>query len=98
MTKRPEKRDIKAYKFMEPNGQWAIILAVDEHTARECYLENFNVSEKYLKKIKIRTMNPQKRVKFAMNGKLVPLSSLINDVKFPPRCVLDSSDYFGDIS
>ena len=37
-------------------------------------------------------MNPQKKVKCAFNGKFVPISSMIKDVKFPPRCIADSSD------
>ena len=97
MSNRSGKKGIKAYKFTEADGEWAIILAHDEYSAKQCYSEDFHVTEKKMKKTRIRIINPSKKIKFVFSGKMVPVSSLINLVCFFPRCVLDYTDTFDDM-
>ena len=97
MSNRNDKKEIKAYKFTEADGEWAIILARDEYSAKQCYSEDFHITEKKIKKTRIRTINPSKKIKFVFSGKMVPISSLINLVRFFPRCVLDYTDTFDDM-
>jgi hypothetical protein len=96
-SKKVNKKDVKACRFTNKEDKtWAIVLSTDDFSAERCYLEHYNIPEKYMKtgKIQREILSPSRKVKFVFSGANITIGSIINIVKFFPRVILDSEDNF----
>ena len=85
---------IQAYRFTNKHGEWSIIAAEDEISARILYQEENKVSDaQYEKrKIKTETVSLGYRIVSPYHEKPVPVGAVLKLVKFFPRCIADSED------
>ena len=86
-----EKKTVKAYKYYDKNGKWSIIVSDDEYSAMSMFLEDNNISEEDI--TKTEELEPYRKIRNVYTGKQTFISDAIRNIKFFPRCILESDDF-----
>jgi len=85
----------QAYKFVQDNGEWSIIVAMSKDSAKQEYKNFYNVSDNQYKKNNTKAFlikNKKTKVKSAFFDNKIPIEVVVNHVKFPPGVVCDFED------
>lgn len=84
------QKKIYAYKFHGLDGSWAIILSYDEYSASELFQRENNISEEDISLIE--SIDLETRISNVYTEKRSTILEMAKNVKFFPRCILDSND------
>ena len=86
---------LKCFKFERKNGEWAIIVAENDVSARNLFCEDYNISETEFNRegILCRKVKFSEKIISPFFNKEVPISTVIGHIKFPPRVICDHEDY-----